>query len=108
MAELGGQEDLASIEGSVDDQGTATITLRGELDLASVRSMEVGIDTFLTTEVRHVVFDPEGLTFMDSSGISIMVQTRNAVGSVEVRNATHIVRRAIEATGLGDILGLPS
>jgi anti-sigma B factor antagonist len=106
MAEL--EEQHTSVEGSVDGQGMATITLRGELDLASVGTVKVGIDKVLTTDTRRVVFDLEELTFMDSSGIALMVQIKNDVGAVEVHNATRIVRRAIEATGLTDILGLLS
>ncbi len=107
MDELEGR-DLASVAGSVDDQGVATITLGGELDLASVGTVREGIDKVLGPGTQRVVFDLKELTFMDSSGIGLMVQVRNDVGSVELRNASRIVRRAIEATGLGDILGLPS
>jgi anti-anti-sigma factor len=43
---------------------------------------------------------------MDSTGIAVMVYAANKVGNVELRHASNIVRRVVEATGLTDVLRL--
>jgi len=43
---------------------------------------------------------------MDSSGIALLIEVSNRVGSVQIRNATPIVRRVLEVTGLADALGV--
>lgn len=104
MAELG--HGGVQVEGRVDERGVATIRLAGELDLAGLDEARQGIGAVLAERTRRVVFDLEDLVFMDSSGIGVMLEVRNQVGAVEVRNASAIVRRVIEVSGLTELLGL--
>ena len=101
-----GDKRAATVEVHRDFSGVLTMSIAGELDLASVESVHETIDDALTGGPERVVFDLEGLTFMDSSGIAMMLQVSKRVGNVEVRNVTPIVRRVIEATGLIEVLGL--
>ena len=100
-----GESRSAKVEGH-QASGVLTLSITGELDLASVESVHGTIDKKLNGETERVVFDLAGVTFMDSSGIAMMLQVSKRVGSVEVRNATPIVHRVIEATGLVEMLGL--
>jgi anti-anti-sigma factor len=56
----------------------------------------------------RLVFDLSQLTFMDSSGIAVMVYVANNVEKIDLLHASSIVRRVVEATGLSDILRLES
>jgi anti-anti-sigma factor len=96
----------ATVEGHRDTAGVLTLSIAGELDLASVESVHETIDEVLNGHPERVVFDLGGVTFMDSSGIAMMLQVSKRVGNVEVRNVTPIVRRVIEAAGLVEVLGL--
>ena len=96
----------ATVEGRWDAPGVLILSIAGELDLSSVDSVSKEIDESWEGDRQRVVFDLEGLTFMDSSGIALMLRVSRGVGKVEVRNATPIVRRVIEATGLVEVLGL--
>ncbi len=96
----------ASVKGERDQSGLVTLSIAGELDLASVGGVQEGIEEFIGADVRKIVFDLGALTFMDSTGIALMLQLANRVGDVEVHQATPIVRRVIEATGLRETLGL--
>jgi anti-anti-sigma factor len=98
----------ATIEGHRDPSGVVTLSIAGELDLASVESVRETVDRLVNGDVPRVVFDLGGLRFMDSSGIAMMLQVSRRVGKVEVRNVTPIVRRVIEVTGLVEMLGLES
>jgi anti-anti-sigma factor len=96
----------ASVTGIRDRSGLLTLTITGELDIASVGAVEEAIEEILTGECRRVVFELGDLTFMDSSGLALMLQVSKKVEMVEVHHATPIVHRVIEATGLDEILGL--
>jgi anti-anti-sigma factor len=54
----------------------------------------------------RLVFDLTDLRFMDSSGIAVMVFAANNIEVIELRHVSTIVRRALEATGLTEILRL--
>jgi anti-anti-sigma factor len=83
-----------------------TVRLGGELDMASVPAIKTEIESHLADRVSTAVFDLGSLTFMDSSGITLLVQLSNQADHVEVRNPTPTVRRVLEATGLLKRFGL--
>ncbi len=64
------------------------------------------MEELLGQKPSRVVFDLSQLTFMDSSGIAVMVYVANNVEKIELRQASSIIRRVVEATGLSDILRL--
>jgi anti-sigma B factor antagonist len=105
MVELDG-EVSPSVDGSLDSAGTPTIAIVGDLDMASVAVVGEKIEPFLKDGPERVVFDLSRLTFMDSSGITLLLKVANRVGTVEVRDPTPIVRRVIEVTGLGTVFGI--
>jgi anti-anti-sigma factor len=55
-----------------DPQG-ATVTLSGELDIATVPRVEEAIDTTLVGDVRTLTIDLSGLNFVDSSGLRLFI-----------------------------------
>jgi len=89
-----------------DDPSAPVIALAGELDLASVEATRAGIAERLTEQPTRVTFDLEKLTFMDSSGIALLVQISNDSGPVRLINVSPIVHRVLEATGLLEHFGL--
>jgi anti-anti-sigma factor len=97
---------LAWAEGVLDDAGTLTIVLSGEIDIASADGVKRDMQPFLGAAPDRVVFDLQKLAFMDSSGIALLVQTANRFEAVEVRNPAPNVRRILEATGLAEKFGL--
>ena len=67
------------IEDSVE--GTATVALRGELDLSTIPRMERAL-LEQVTQRRAVLVDLSGLTFIDSSGMGVLIQAvRSANGT---------------------------
>ena len=98
----------AAVEWQQDASGVLTLSITGELDLSSIESVSNAIDQAWSGNPNRVVFDLAGLTFMDSSGIALMLQISRRVAKVEVRDAAPMVRRVIEATGLLEVLGLES
>ncbi len=99
-------DGTVSFDVSVQDPKRPTVTITGELDIASVDGVAEGIEPYLGDPTERVVFDLGNLEFMDSSGIALLVRVANRVGSVQVSRASPIVRRVLEATGLVDTFGM--
>jgi anti-anti-sigma factor len=51
----------------------ATVTLSGELDIATVPRVEQLIDTTLAQDVATLTVDLGGLSFVDSSGLRLFI-----------------------------------
>jgi len=104
MAELNDLPAAATVRGSVDDSGSLHVKVEGELDMANVPAVETQIAAFLETAPQRAVFDMSGVTFMDSSGIAMLLRTAEKVTVVEVHNPSSSVRLVLRATGLSDVL----
>jgi anti-sigma B factor antagonist len=51
-----------------------------------------------------VVIDMSELAFMDSSGLTVMLEAARRGASVVLRQPSPVVRRLVEITGLTDVL----
>lgn len=89
-----------------DHPSAPVIALAGELDLASVQATRAGIEPVLAGHPAAVTFDLSDLSFMDSSGIALLVEISNEIDSVTLIHVTPIVHRVLEATGLLEHFGL--
>lgn len=92
-----------SFSRSVTDLGDLhLVTLRGELDLASADGL---VDWLLDISGSTVVLDLSELTFMDSSGIAVMIHAKNKLGNgLVLTRPPANVRQLLEMTGLTGLL----
>jgi anti-anti-sigma factor len=88
--------------------GTLHIVLRGELDILSVEALQPEIAAALAYEASLVVVDAAELTYVDSSGLAVLLRLARRHGDLEVRHASNILRQAITAAGLAGRLRLES
>jgi len=107
MAGLDHEQPRPTVERSTDGDATL-VTITGELDLATVGGVERELDPLLQSPPDRVVFDLAGVSFMDSSGIALLLRVAEKVQSVRVRAASDSVKMVIRATGLSDILRMES
>ena len=89
---------------SVQD-GTATIAVFGDLDMAATFIVEPAVEATLREPgLRHITLDLSGLTFIDSTGMSLIVNLHTearATGiALAIIPAPRHVQRAFEVTGL--------
>jgi anti-sigma B factor antagonist len=90
-----------------DPDGNPVLELRGELDMVSAVTLRETVEGLVAeNNCEHVVFDLTDLQFMDSSGIAVLVFAANKIHRIELRNASPIIRRIIEVTGLSSFLRL--
>jgi len=87
--------------------GRTVIALHGELDLAVVDDVRARLDA-LRGEQRPVLLDLDGLTFMDSTGIRLVLESvRHAERDgwrFQVTRGSNAVRRIFEAAHIDDRL----
>jgi anti-sigma B factor antagonist len=86
------------------DTDGIVIMLSGEIDLSNVESLREKIEPVVSKRVQQVVFDLRELSFMDSSGIALLLQLAAQSQSVRIRKPSALVRKMIEATGLSEVL----
>lgn len=87
------------------DAGRLTVYLAGELDhheaRNTIRIIDELIDEYLP---RDCVLDMSGLTFMDSSGIAVIIRASRRMkvlgGRAWIENPAKQVRRVIDASGI--------
>ena len=83
---------------------TPVLELAGELDIASVPGVRRAVEAAIADHPERVVFDLAGVTFMDSSGLSLLVLAIQRVERVEIRRPPPLVTRLVELTGLSSKL----
>ena len=86
-----------------DDDGTPVITLSGELDLATAPAADEVFER-LPEPAGDVVVDMSELTFMDSSGLTVLLMAVNRGHALRLRRPSSIIRDLIAASGLDETL----
>ena len=95
--------------GAMIDDGVLTICMGGELDHHEARKavayIEENIDAHLP---REAVLDFKDLSFMDSSGIAVVLKTyrrmKEVGGKLRVENVAKQPRRVLDASGVERIV----
>jgi anti-sigma B factor antagonist len=93
--------------------GTVVLLPAGELDLGTAEAMRDAIARALASGTAwRVVVDLHAVTFLDSTGIRVLIEGRRLADQVErgflVRNAGGMVREVLRITGVLDYLGTAS
>ena len=87
--------------------GPCAVTVRGEVDLASATDLEACIRHALEGSPSSVVLDLAGLTFIDSSGLRVLVSVsadaRSRAVSFGLRNVPGHAQRVLDITGLSEM-----
>ena len=88
---------------------TITVVLEGELDHHSAQSVRAELESLIASpHVRHLVLDLGKLSFMDSSGIGVVLGRYKTLakrgGSVAVRSPNAHVDRIFAMSGLYQIV----
>lgn len=86
--------------------GRTVLAIRGEIDLATAPAFAAAMEQALE-DVPLVVFDLAGVTFMDSSGLNVLVSAAgrgSTSDGVRIRNAPVTIRRLLSITGLDEVI----
>lgn len=92
-----------------DDGRCLTLRLVGELDHAAAQTVMPGIEDAVEEYLpRRCVLDLTGVSFMDSSGIAVILKTdrllRQTDGALALSGVPGQVRRVLDVAGLTKIV----
>ena len=82
MADLDPADQAVTVASVREEDGTPVVYLSGELDLTSAGQFSTAIDAALGSHPGRLILDASGLTFMDSSGIVLLVSAAFALWAV--------------------------
>lgn len=107
MAGLGSSESNdATFQVAADSPGTATVTVRGELDVANIDKLEAAVAPIIERGTDRLVLNVAELRFADSSAIALWVRWATAVKQIELRDPSPLLRKVISSMGLDGKLQL--
>lgn len=91
----------------VNDEGSDTVfVLRGELDPHTAPDLRNQLDRVLESGRSRLVLDLAGLTFIDSSGLRVVISAHKDTvergGGLVLRSPSPTTRRLLDITGLLD------
>ena len=87
------------------------VTLQGELDLSTAPDLEAGLRRALEGSPGSIMLDLDALTFIDSSGLRVLVaisqEARDRNATLGLRNVPRHAQRVLDITGLSDWFKTP-
>ena len=90
----------------VESGGEPVVVVKGEIDLRATESFWRAIATVLAGEPRRLVIDMVDTTFVDSSGLNVLLRAYAALGrlpeALVLRGPSPIVRRVLTLAGIVD------
>jgi anti-sigma B factor antagonist len=90
------------------ESGRVVVRVTGELDLSTAEQLAAELRTALTAPPVRLVVDASALTFVDSTGLSVLLvaerQARADGGSLVLRHPSHALLRLLELTGTAAVL----
>jgi anti-sigma B factor antagonist len=89
-----------------EPDGTTVVTVRGDLDIASADRLNAAVAPLIEADGRKLIVDVGALRFADSSAIALWVRWAATVDELQLRGASPLLRRLINAMGLAQHLRL--
>jgi anti-sigma B factor antagonist len=95
------------------DSGVAVVTVTGDVDVASSAALRDGLLQVVADEnFRGLVVNLAGVSFIDSTGIGVLVgvwrRTKATVGSLALASPSRQARSVLDTTGLSKVLSIYS
>ena len=100
----GDDDDSLVVDLITDEAGVGLVRIVGELDLSNVNRVRAITTQALERGATRIVFDLAGIDFIDSSGVTVLLETVHQTDSVTIRQPSRSALRVIETTGLASIL----
>ncbi len=76
--------------------GVCVVTVGGELDMFTAPALAACLEQQLATNPSHLVFDLQGVSFLDSKGLNCLLQAREATHTTNTQlHLAGLVTRAV-------------
>ena len=90
--------------------GSTVVTARGEVDVATAPALRDGLEEALDRDIGAVVVDLTGVTFIDSTGLGVLIGARRrcveAERELRVVVAEPRILKVFEITGLAELFAI--
>ena len=91
------------------ENGTAVAKLSGEIDHHNAKELRIQLDRYIiSAQPREMAIDLGSITFMDSSGIGLIMGRSKLMkecgGRLEVRNTQPYIKRVLKLSGIERIV----
>ena len=91
------------------ENGKAIARLKGEIDHHNAKGLRTELDHYIVSvQPRELAIDFGGITFMDSSGIGLIMGRSKLMkecgGSLEIMNTQPYIRRVLKLAGVERIV----
>jgi len=110
---VGEEDDVVPDAGDVEVVGlgaTTEVSVRGEVDIATIPALDAAVDAALQAGAEQVVIDLAGVTFIGSSGLAGLLRAqrilREGGARLELTNPSRAVTDLLEMTKLTERFGL--
>jgi anti-sigma B factor antagonist len=100
---MDGVNDQFDIDASSPGPDRHLLVVRGEIEFRTAPLLRRAIDAARDDAVNHVTIDLAGVTFIDSSGLAVLVDA-SAATNIVLRHPSPAVERIIALTGLTSTL----
>ena len=94
--------EISKVENGAD----CVMTVRGDIDLASAPDFESSLRSALDGSPSSITIDLAGLTFIDSSGLRVLVslskEAQSRATTLGLRNIPRHAQRVLDITGLSE------
>jgi anti-anti-sigma factor len=88
------------------DRGRVIVALEGELDFSNVDAVRAALDELRAVGWQTIVVDLRELTFIDSTGLSLLLEADHAARrqgtTLAIVDGSPAVARVLELVGLSD------
>ena len=92
------------------EEKVLNVKVEGRLDTATAPALEEELAEVMD-EAEELVFDLEGLEYMSSAGLRILLATQKKMaqkGGMKVVNVNDVIKEIFDITGFSDILTIES
>ena len=107
----GGERSESMADFSIDERGGGEdvgLSLAGDLDMSATFQLEPVLDRLLDSGPRELVLDLGGVSFVDSSGLGLLIATheraRDAGVEMAIAGARPEIQRVFRIAGLDGVL----
>ena len=92
--------------------GRVVVTVRGDLDAASAPRLKQALQDLRREHAHDVIVDVEGLTFIDSSGVYVLIQALKRMSTegrqLTLRGADSRAHKVLDVCRLTSVFDIPN
>jgi anti-anti-sigma factor len=104
----GGDPPELTVTSKTLEEHVLLFTVSGEMDAATAPTLAAALESAASLRPQFILMDLSGVTFMDSTGIRLLLdadqQARAMMARLRICGASRAVRRPLELTGTLELL----